>query len=191
MSTTPEGKEALAGCPHCGATASGYGIEPHEHALRLGDFKMAAHFGSYVIEGDCACGSGLIGATREEVTERWNRRAATPSALSAAHEGERTAFEDWFCDHGPEMGDDSNPFARSVFSGDYEVWSVNRQWMAWQARGALAAPQSLAPEAVLVDAAFRELLERVAGRLHKAQLFGLATELRTALATLSTGKGVA
>lgn len=70
-------REALLPCPFCGASASGYGIDPHTHALRLGDFQMPDHPGSYIIEGDCSCGSGLIGATQEEVSARWNSRACT------------------------------------------------------------------------------------------------------------------
>ena len=68
-------REALKGCPHCGAPASGHAIEPHSHSLVFNGVKMPDHPGSYVIEGDCACGSGLIGDTQEEVTARWNRRA--------------------------------------------------------------------------------------------------------------------
>jgi hypothetical protein len=69
----------LLPCPFCGASASGYGIDPHKHAMRLGDFQMPDHPGSYIIEGDCSCGSGLIGATQEEVTARWNARAPSPA----------------------------------------------------------------------------------------------------------------
>lgn len=68
----------LLPCPFCGATASGHAIEPHTHALVFAGVKMPDHPGSYVIEGDCQCGSGLIGDTQEEVTARWNRRSALP-----------------------------------------------------------------------------------------------------------------
>jgi len=72
-------RDALLPCPFCGAPASGYAIAPHTHALRFGDFKMPDHVGSYVVEGNCSCGSGLIGATQGEVTARWNTRATPPS----------------------------------------------------------------------------------------------------------------
>lgn len=65
----------LLPCPFCGATASGYEIEAHEHSTPLKAMGIPDHPGSYVIEGDCACGSGLIGSTKEEVKEKWNRRA--------------------------------------------------------------------------------------------------------------------
>jgi len=74
--TTP-----LAPCPFCGAPAHGYAIEPHSHSpsvIRLVP-ELPDHPGSYVIEGQCACGSGLIGADETEVVARWNRR--TPKAV--------------------------------------------------------------------------------------------------------------
>jgi len=57
--TTP-----LAPCPFCGAPAHGYAIEPHSHSPSLMRLipELPDHPGSYVIEGQCACGSGLIGA---------------------------------------------------------------------------------------------------------------------------------
>lgn len=138
MSTTPEGKEALLPCPFCGASASGYGIDPHAHALRLGDFQMPDHPGSYVIEGDCACGSGLIGATREEVTERWNRRAATPSALPVAPENEAAC----------------KSCSSALFvTPKLVVYGSNAAIDALAERLKRLAPQSPAPEAALVDAA--------------------------------------
>jgi hypothetical protein len=72
---TPSPSDALLPCPFCGAAASGYEIEPHMHSGPLKAIGIPDHGGSYVIEGDCACGSGLIGATQSEVTARWNRRA--------------------------------------------------------------------------------------------------------------------
>lgn len=75
--------DALLPCPFCGASASGYTIEAHTHSGPLKALGIPDHGGSYVIEGDCACGSGLIGETQTEVTGRWNRRAAScrPSDL--------------------------------------------------------------------------------------------------------------
>lgn len=66
----------LAPCPFCGAQAIGYAIEPHMHSDPLKALGVPDHHGSYVIEGNCECGSGLIGDDRGEVTARWNRRAA-------------------------------------------------------------------------------------------------------------------
>ena len=78
--TQPLPTDALAPCPFCGAAATGYAIEAHEHSGPLQALvpDLPDHPGSYVIEGDCACGSGLIGATQAEVTERWNRRTPAP-----------------------------------------------------------------------------------------------------------------
>lgn len=69
--------EPLKNCPFCGAPAHGYAIAPHSHSpavLRLVP-ELPDHPGRYVIEGQCACGSGLIGANESEVTARWNRHA--------------------------------------------------------------------------------------------------------------------
>ena len=74
--------EPLKNCPFCGAPAHGYAIAPHSHSpavLRLVP-ELPDHPGSYVIEGQCACGSGLIGAKESEVTARWNRRTPQPVA---------------------------------------------------------------------------------------------------------------
>lgn len=71
---------SLQPCPFCGAPAHGYAIAPHSHSpavLRLVP-ELPDHPGSYVIEGQCACGSGLIGANESEVTARWNRRTPQP-----------------------------------------------------------------------------------------------------------------
>lgn len=76
MTNTP----SLLPCPFCGAPAHGYAIAPHSHSpavLRLVP-ELPDHPGSYVIEGQCACGSGLIGANESEVTARWNRRTPQP-----------------------------------------------------------------------------------------------------------------
>ncbi|WP_146033759.1 hypothetical protein [Alicycliphilus denitrificans] len=75
----------LLPCPFCGAPAHGYAIAPHEHsdALRKLVPELPAHSGSYVIEGQCDCGSGMIGATEDEVVARWNHRAQpTPPAAA-------------------------------------------------------------------------------------------------------------
>lgn len=77
--TTPIDAELLP-CPFCGAAASGYEIEPHMHSGPLKAIGIPDHGGSYVVEGDCACGSGLIGATQAEVIARWNRRAPQAGA---------------------------------------------------------------------------------------------------------------
>ena len=78
MSNTP----SLLPCPFCGAPAHGYAIAPHSHSpavLRLVP-ELPDHPGCYVIEGQCACGSGLIGANESEVTARWNRRTPQQEA---------------------------------------------------------------------------------------------------------------
>ncbi|MCE1194083.1 MAG: Lar family restriction alleviation protein [Acidovorax sp.] len=74
--------DTLLPCPFCGASATGYAIEAHTHSGPLKALGIPDHSGSYVIEGNCACNSGLIGGTQAEVTERWNRRAPSspPSA---------------------------------------------------------------------------------------------------------------
>jgi len=81
MTDTTSAAPILLPCPFCGANASGYAIDAHEHSAPLKALGIPDHQGSYVIEGDCQCGSGLIGYTQEEVTARWNRRipAVTPS----------------------------------------------------------------------------------------------------------------
>lgn len=83
MSNTP----SLLPCPFCGAPAHGYAIAPHSHSpavLRLVP-ELPDHPGSYVIEGQCACGSGLIGATESDVTERWNRRTPQQEVQEPSH----------------------------------------------------------------------------------------------------------
>lgn len=78
---------ALLPCPFCGASASGYEIEPHQHSaalLALVPNMPREHQGSYVIEGDCQCGSGLIGDNQTEVTARWNARAPQAEEAQAA-----------------------------------------------------------------------------------------------------------
>lgn len=81
MTDTTSAAPSLLPCPFCGANASGHAIDAHEHSAPLKALGIPDHQGSYVIEGDCQCGSGLIGDTQEEVTARWNRRvpAVTPS----------------------------------------------------------------------------------------------------------------
>ena len=64
--------EKLLPCPFCGQQPTEYAIEPHTHALQFSGGKMPDHQGSHVIE--CACGCGIIDATREEVFSVWNRR---------------------------------------------------------------------------------------------------------------------
>jgi len=74
----------LLPCPHCGAPAYGYEIEAHQHSpalLALCPDLPAEASGSYVIEGQCDCGCGMIGDSQDAVTSRWNRR--TQPALEA------------------------------------------------------------------------------------------------------------
>ena len=79
---TTSAAQNLLPCPFCGAPAGGYAIEAHEHSAQLKAIGIPDHGGSYVVEGNCQCGSGLIGDTQEEVTARWNRRAhPTPPAV--------------------------------------------------------------------------------------------------------------
>ncbi len=73
MSTT-----TLSPCPFCGQQPTEYAIEPHTHVLQFAGGKMPDHQGSHVIE--CACGCGMIEATREAVVAVWNRRP-TPAAV--------------------------------------------------------------------------------------------------------------
>ncbi|WP_057092974.1 hypothetical protein KV708_19325 [Comamonas thiooxydans] len=70
----------LLHCPFCGQQPTEYAIEPHTHVLQFAGGKMPDHQGSHVIE--CACGCGMIEATREAVSARWNRR---PIGLPAQH----------------------------------------------------------------------------------------------------------
>lgn len=55
----------LLHCPFCGQQPTEYAIEPHTHVLQFAGGKMPDHQGSHVIE--CACGCGMIEATREEI----------------------------------------------------------------------------------------------------------------------------
>lgn len=68
----------LLRCPFCGQQPTEYAIEPHTHVLQFAGGKMPDHQGSHVIE--CACGCGMIEATREAVVAVWNRRP-TPAAV--------------------------------------------------------------------------------------------------------------
>ncbi len=81
----------LLPCPFCGAPAHGYAIEPHSHSPSLMRLipELPDHPGCYVIEGQCSCGSVLIGADETEVVARWNRLAPkpAPAPLSAVQEG--------------------------------------------------------------------------------------------------------
>ena len=56
-----------------------YGMTVEEYKAARANGTLPDHPGSYVIEGQCACGSGLIGADETEVVARWNRR--TPKAV--------------------------------------------------------------------------------------------------------------
>lgn len=77
----------LLHCPFCGQQPTEYAIEPHTHVLQFAGGKMPDHQGSHVIE--CACGCGMIEATREAVAAVWNRRpaqAAEPDMVSVKKE---------------------------------------------------------------------------------------------------------
>lgn len=65
-------------CPFCGAEVGEYSIEPHTHAMQIGDWKMPDHGGSHVVE--CGCGAGMIADTRDNVMAMWNRRTAPSGA---------------------------------------------------------------------------------------------------------------
>lgn len=87
MTDTASAAPSLLPCPFCGAAASGYAIEAHTHSAPLKSLGIPDHTGSYVIEGDCQCGSGLIGETQEEVTARWNHRTqSTPPAVAPTYD---------------------------------------------------------------------------------------------------------
>lgn len=75
MSTT-----TLLPCPFCGQQPTEYAIEPHTHVLQFAGGKMPDHQGSHVIE--CACGCGMIEATREAVAAVWNRRPASSTTIA-------------------------------------------------------------------------------------------------------------
>lgn len=72
--------EALLPCPFCGLPPTINRIEPHTHSGLLKELGIPDHPGSVVIE--CICGCGLLDATQEAVTARWNRRDARTSLLS-------------------------------------------------------------------------------------------------------------
>lgn len=72
---------ALLPCPFCGQQPTENAIEPHTHALQFDGWKMPDHQGSHVIE--CACGCGMIDATRDSVVARWSLRASTFSRADA------------------------------------------------------------------------------------------------------------
>ena len=93
--TTP-----LAPCPFCGAPAHGYAIEPHLHSPSLMRLipELPDHPGSYVIEGQCACGSGLIGEDETEVVALWNRRAPQPSPTAQGDVLDATRWR-WLSEH--------------------------------------------------------------------------------------------
>lgn len=70
----------LLPCPHCGAPAVVEEFPAHSHTIKFGNMPLrVAHEGSFTIEGQCACGCGMIGATLEETAARWNKRTTTTS----------------------------------------------------------------------------------------------------------------
>lgn len=79
---------ALLPCPFFGASASGHEIEPYQHSaalLALVPNMQKGHPGSYVIGGDCQCGSSLIGKNQTEVIPRWNSRALLAHQIQHDH----------------------------------------------------------------------------------------------------------
>jgi len=78
----------LLPCPFCGASARGYEIEPHQHSaalLALVPDMPKEHQSRYVFEGNCQCGSGLIGENQTEVRARWNSRALLAHQIQHDH----------------------------------------------------------------------------------------------------------
>lgn len=164
---------ALLPCPFCGASARGYEIEPHQHSaalLALVPNMPKEHQGSYVIEGDCQCGSGLIGDNQAEVTARWNTRApqavaaqAAPAAVAvpderAAYEmgakgaepteHERILFEEWMRGHcwkvvGTWDGKTYRGDAERGLFIDPHAMRTRQLWAVWRDRAALAATPAL------------------------------------------------
>lgn len=80
--------EELLSCPFCGRAPVINRIEPHTHSGPLKELGIPDHPGSVVIE--CACGCGLLDATQEAVTARWNQRAGAKS--------QDTVRLDWLAD---------------------------------------------------------------------------------------------
>lgn len=73
---------ALLPCPFCGRPPIINRIAPHTHNVFIKALSILPdHPGSVVIE--CVCGCGLMDATEEAVTVRWNQRIATPATLRA------------------------------------------------------------------------------------------------------------
>lgn len=111
----------LLPCPFCGASARGYEIEPHQHSaalLALVPNMPKEHQGSYVIEGDCQCGSGLIGDNQSEVTARWNARAPQAVAAQAAPASVAVPDERWCPDVCPITGREFFMWVTHHESGD-------------------------------------------------------------------------
>lgn len=90
---------ALIPCPFCGRAPIINRIAPHAHSGLLKELGIPDHPGSVVIE--CVCGCGLVDATEEAVTARWNRRNA-PAALLSMERMIRRAQEAATSDH-PEI----------------------------------------------------------------------------------------
>lgn len=80
----------LLPCPFCGRAPIINRIEPHTHSGPLKELGIPDHPGSVVIE--CMCGCGLLDATQEAVTARWNQRSIAGS--------QDTARLDWLADPG-------------------------------------------------------------------------------------------
>lgn len=85
---------ALLPCPFCGHKPMINHIEPHTHSGPLKELGIPDHPGSTVIE--CFCGCGLLDATEEAVTARWNQRSEPGSR--------DTARIDWLADVDNDVG---------------------------------------------------------------------------------------
>lgn len=81
--------ETLLPCPFCGNAPIINRIEQHTHSGLLKELGIPDHPGSVVIE--CMCGCGLLDATQEAVTARWNQRSGTD---------QDTTRLDWLADPG-------------------------------------------------------------------------------------------
>jgi len=66
--------EQLLNCPFCGAEPLLQEHPPHKHSLKLGDFQMPDHPGSWTIECP-ACECGMISDKKGRLLAAWNKRA--------------------------------------------------------------------------------------------------------------------
>lgn len=183
-----EPTDALLPCPFCGASASGYEIEPHTHSGPLKKLGVPDHQGGYVIEGNCACGSGLIGATQAEVTERWNRRTASPAvagepvACALDQQGFFDKFQaEYFTEHG------------YVSTGDrtlHDQFKHARAW-AWNSyqQGLAATPQPTQAQAGAVPM-HASVVKRIWDECRAQGLDYVAFAWRIQRATIEAAHGI-